>query len=178
MKMTKKLLTTALMCAMLATSATAFAAETASSAGSAATSTAQLTATAATFSVTVPTTMPLSIAADGTVTESTEFKITNKGQGQIKVTAVTVTPSNNWSIVDFATDFKTKKVNLKEFGMKINGDLLPTTGNLALGSAWTTIDGEDTLLIPYEGNVAMQTAAFENAQIADVAFTVAWDSAE
>lgn len=180
MKMIKKMTTAALMVAMLATSATAFADSTISSAGSGATSTAELTATAATFSVTVPTTLPLSIDQDGVVGESTELKIVNNGDGQIKVTAVEITELNSWTLVDFDTDFTKEQVNLKQFGLKINGDEVnyETDKIDTLGSAWTTIDGNSELALPYEGNVALQTSAFENTEIATVTFTIGWDSAE
>lgn len=179
--MTTKMMTAALMVAMLATSATAFAADTIDTAGSGATSTAKLTATAATFSVTVPTTLPLSIDQDGAVTESTELKIVNNGDGQVKVTAVEITELNSWTLVDFSdTDFTKLQVNLKQFGLTINGDEVnyATDKIDTLGSAWKTIDGNSELALPYEGNVALQTSGFENTEIATVTFTIGWDSAE
>lgn len=129
----------------------------------------------ATFDITIPTTLPITVSADGTVQTSTDFGITNNTNGVIYVENVQVDTLNSWSIVDFDTDFSKKKVNLKEFGLEINGDEVATNGTLDLGSKWSLAGENETISMAYDANVAVQGDDITE-KIANVTFTLAWDT--
>ena len=61
-----------------------------------------LTSTAATFSVTVPTALPITVAADGSVTTADDVKIINNSPGAVKVTNMTIS-SDDWTEVNYDT---------------------------------------------------------------------------
>ena len=66
------------------------------SSGASASSAVTLTVAAANFSVTVPTSLPVSVAADGTVTVAgTNPKIVNSGTGPVSVTGVAFAGRND-----------------------------------------------------------------------------------
>lgn len=135
----------------------------------------------ATFKVTVPTVLPYDVDEDGGVTVATNAKILNQCNGQVDVTAVRAETQNGWAIVANGTDFKTVPVDSKQFTMTLNGDNFPAsangTSNLTLGSAWTTIDGQSELALPYAGDFAVQSSPHTAEHIANVIFTVAWHTA-
>ena len=102
----KKILAAILALTMVFTlGVTAFADNSISTAGGTSSVPVKLTTSAAVFSVTVPTAFPVNVASDGTVTVADNLEITNNSKGQIKVTGVTVTGKNGWSLVAFDKDF-------------------------------------------------------------------------
>lgn len=133
----------------------------------------------ANFKVTVPTVIPFNVDSDGTVTTADNLKIQNQCNGQVDVTAVHANTVNGWSIVANGTDFKKVPVDSKQFTFTLNGDNFGagTSVDLALGSAWTTIDGQSDMALPYGGDFAVQSAKLEAGHIANVIFTVAWHTA-
>lgn len=139
----------------------------------------ELTAEAATFKVTVPTVLPYSVAANGEVSVATDAKISNLSNGPVMVTDVTANTLDSWEIVENGTDFQSVKVNSPQFTMTLNGDNFPagTTSTLTLGSAWTPINGNDNLLLPYSGDFAEQSEVINGANIANVIFTIGWYTA-
>ena len=167
------------LCLVMALSVPAFAASTISAGGDA-DSTVMLDAAAATFSVTVPTSLDMALAADGTVTCATNAKITNNGYAPVEVTAIAVNDATGWTKVAFsdATTFKTYRVNSKQYAMKIG-----TTGSLqdaseALTSAGgiigTDINGGAELAFAYDGLISSFSAAATDQTVATVVFTVGW----
>ena len=154
------------------------------SAGGDADSTVTLDAAAATFSVTVPTSLDMALAADGTVTCATTAKIVNNGYAPVSVTAIAVNDATGWTKVAFsnATTFKTYKVNSKQYAMKIG-----TTGNLqdanstltsAGGIIGTDINGGTELAFSYDGLISSFSAAQTDETVATVVFTVGWTPVE
>ena len=136
----------------------------------------ELTAEAATFKVTVPTVLPYSVAADGTVSVATDAKISNLSNGPVQVTDVTAKTLDAWKLVEVGTDFQAVKVNSPEFTMTLNGDNFPagTTSVLPLGSAWTPINGNADFPLTYSGDFAEQSDALDGVNIANVVFTIGW----
>lgn len=132
----------------------------------------------ANFRVTVPTVLPFSVDADGNVTVADNAKIINLSNGQVKVTKATANTVNGWEIVATDTDFKKVPVNSKKFKMELNGDKFGagTSVDLTLGSAWTIINGKDEMALPYDGDFAVQSAALKDGHIANIVFTVAWNT--
>lgn len=131
----------------------------------------------ATFDITVPTSMPITVSADGTVKTSSDFSITNNTNGVIFVDSVQVDTLNSWSIVDFDTDFSKEKVNLKQFGLKINGDEVSTSGAITSANVadWDMAGEDETIGITYDANIAVQGDDISE-KIANVTFTLAWDT--
>lgn len=127
----------------------------------------------ATFDITVPTSMPITVSADGTVDTSSDFGITNNTNGIIYVDSVEVDTLNSWSIVDFDTDFSKEKVNLKQFGLKINGDEVSTSGVITSGNVadWDMAGENETIDIAYNANIAVQ-GDYISEKIANVTFTL------
>lgn len=153
-------------------------------AGSTGTTPVTLTTTAATFSVTVPTGLGISVAADGTVTCADAAKIINNGAGAVKVTAISVEAADGWTIVNFGKDMSGVKVGAKEVGFEINE--LATTAEGALNTtnlatAFPAIaaknDGAtDELAITYDATVSAQSSALDDVKVLDVVFTIGWDA--
>ena len=133
----------------------------------------------ANFRVTVPTVIPYTVDSDGNVTTANNLKIQNLCNGQVDVTAVHADTVNGWQLVANGTDFKTVPVDSKQFTMTLNGDNFGagTSVDLTLGSAWTTINGQSELPLPYDGDFAVQSEAITSGHIANVIFTCAWHTA-
>ena len=134
----------------------------------------QVSSTAPNFSVVLPTALPIAVAADGTVTcaQSGVAKIVNNSSGPIDITNVSMVAANGWALVAFNTDYSAVPVGTKQFGFKLQGENVPTTGECA-ASAFETIDGGDELGITYDATVAVQSTAVENT-IANITFVVGW----
>lgn len=146
----------------------------------------ELTAEAATFSVTVPTAMPISVAADGTVTVADNLQIVNESAGAVKVSGIDLTCIQSWGSEDYDTmDPTSMQVNMKRFAMEING--CKTTGYDAItfnASAFPVLsktgatDNSDKLAITYNAKIAPQANAMTNFQVAQVTFIIGWNTAE
>lgn len=91
----------ALMCGTAVVSASAI-----ETSGGSDTTKVELTAEAATFKVTVPTVLPYSVAADGTVSVASDAKISNLSNGPVVVTDVTAKTLDAWKLVEVGTDFQ------------------------------------------------------------------------
>lgn len=138
---------------------------------------------APTFSVTVPTALPINVGADGEVTTSDSVKIVNNSHGSVIVTNVSMTGKNDWKIVEADKDMSAVAVNTKEFGMTINGDktnssgaLVFTQGNWAAIGAKDDAGNTDELAITYDAVVAPQASNIDATEIADIVFTVGWNT--
>lgn len=164
----------ALMCGTAVVSASAI-----ETSGGSDTTKVELTAEAATFKVTVPTVLPYSVAADGTVRVASDAKISNLSNGPVVVTDVTAKTLDAWKLVEVGTDFQAVKVNSPEFTMTLNNDNFPagTTSSLTLGSAWTPINGNSDFALTYSGDFAEQSNAIDGENIANVVFTIGWHTA-
>lgn len=134
-----------------------------------------LSAAPAAFSVTVPTSFPVDVQSDGRIIYATSLMLFNNSNGQVKVTSVQVTGKNEWSLVDYSTDFSKLPANTKQFGFTLCGKPVSSTGEADL-SGFSVINGNSSFIIPYEANIAVQSAKLKDVQIADVVFTIAWNS--
>ena len=146
------------------------------SAGSSAASTVVLTVAAASFSVTLPTSLPVNVAADGTVSVATvNPKIVNNSAGPVRVTDVTFTGKNGWSVTDYTADLSTSTVGSKQIALSINGKKAVSERS-AIVSSFSTINGMDEQEFVYAANIPAQSAAITAAEVASVTFTVGWAS--
>ena len=143
----------------------------------------KLTVTGATFSVTVPTELPISVAADGTYTYATDAKIVNNSRGQVKVTNVTVIGVGDWEIVSYdGTDMSQEKVGAQKIALQINGEKTTADDTITFSSAnWAVMDGasettSDELPITYAAKVAPQAETLTGESVVTVVFTIGWNS--
>ena len=135
----------------------------------------ELTQDASSFSVIVPTVLPVAVSASGEVTVSTNNRIINNSWGPVEVKAVFLESQNGWVLQDFETDFSQKKVGLKEYGFQLNSENVATDGSCSIDT-FQVIDGGSELVFTYNANIATQSIALENEQIANVVFTMGWSS--
>jgi hypothetical protein len=140
-----------------------------------------LTTTAATFSVTVPTALPITVSADGTVTTANDVKIINNSPGAVKVTNMTIS-SGEWTEVDYDTiDVAALQTDSFVLAMNINGDKTTADNTITFTpSNWPAFDGKnagatDELPINYDAKLSIQTAENTDVTIATVVFTIGWD---
>lgn len=133
----------------------------------------------AVFSVTVPSSLPVALKADGTAEVATNAKIINNSVAPVVVSTIAINGLNGWSVLDYATNFASVSRGSKSLSMSINGvgvlsGVIATDG----GSfpAISALSGENELIITYAGKVAQQTTAITTAVgVAEVVFTVCWD---
>lgn len=135
----------------------------------------ELTQEATAFSVTVPTVLPVDVSATGVVTVATDNKIVNNSFGPVEVKGIEIVSLNDWVLQEFSTDFKTKKVGIKEYGFQMNGEDVATDGSCSAES-FGVIPGNDEISFSYNANVASQNTALDKEQIAQVVFTMGWSS--
>lgn len=140
-----------------------------------------LTSTAATFSVTVPTALPITVSADGTVTTANDVKIINNSPGAVKVTNMTIS-SGEWTEVDYDTiDVAALQTDSYVLAMNINGDKTTADDSITFTPTnWPKMDGKnattsDELPITYDAKLSIQTAENNDVTIATVVFTIGWD---
>lgn len=178
--MKKRLLGLAMALVLLLGTGTTAYADVTSSGGTGNTNVA-LTAAAATFSVTVPTSLPVNVDANGVVTTANGLKIVNNSYGSVLVTGVSVAGANAWTTVDYTTDMLKEKVGAKKIALSINGCNTGATGALAFNQAnFPALDGAnagatDELALTYSAKLPAQKTAISNLNAAIVTFTIAWN---
>ena len=145
-------------------------------AGSSASSTVTLTVAAAAFSVTVPTSLPVNVAADGTVTVSaTNPKLRNNSAGPVRVTDIAINGNNGWSVIDYTADLSAVAVNTKQLALSINGKKAVSEKSAMLAS-FTAIETSGEQEFTYAANIPAQSAAISGVEVASVTFTIGWDT--
>ena len=145
-------------------------------AGGTGTSTVTLSAAASTFSVTVPTTLAISVAADGTVTCATEARIVNNSHGQVEVTGVAIAGQNGWTVVDYTGDLSGVAVNTKRLALKLNDKLAVSQVGQIAGTFGVIDGGASSAAITYAANIPAQSEAV-SATAASITFTIGWHTA-
>ena len=147
------------------------------SAGSSASSAVTLTAEAANFNVTVPTSLPVSVSADGTVTVAgTNPKIVNNGPGPVSVTDITISGLNDWTVMDYAADLSSEAVNGKKIALSIN-DKKAVSERSAMIASFPSINGGEEQAFTYAANIPTQSTAIDGTEVAAITFTVRWATA-
>ncbi len=136
-----------------------------------------LTAQGLVYDITVPTSLPIYVDNEGTVTVSDSYEIVNESVGAVKVSNVEVEAENGWSLVSYDKDFTQEKVDLQEVGFVLNGDYVNTDGSISLEGDWDSIDGNGGVLpLIYDANVATQSSAITDNTIATITYTVDWNT--
>lgn len=135
---------------------------------------------AATFSVTVPTTLPISVDADGNVTTATDAAINNNSGAPVAVTKVELTSQSNWTLAAYSRDILNLPVDTRQFGLQMNiGDKTVATSNsgtsdILSDSLNAQIAKGQNCAVTYNALFPAQTTAVSDTQIANVVFTVGW----
>lgn len=142
-----------------------------------------VTRAAQAFNVTVPTSLPVSVGADGKVVAADNVFIENNGSQAICVKKVSVSALNNWSLSAFdKTAMLKEKPDVKKVGLSI------TMGGK---TAKTSTDGQTEdigvynssdikvavgtqLAISYDAVIPARISELAQEQAASVIFTVDW----
>lgn len=139
-----------------------------------------VTREAATFSVVVPTTLPISVDADGNVTTATDTAIINTSGATVAVTKVELNSQSNWTLAAYNRDILNLPVDAKQFGLQMNiGDKTVATSNsgtsdILSDSLNAQIAKGQNCAVTYNALFPARTAAVSGTQIANVVFTVGW----
>ena len=187
--MKKKLLSMMLAAAMAVSMAVpSFAATTVDVSGGTGTVPVVVSTESAKFSVTVPTGLPVSIDEDGNPTTE-PANIINNGTGPVKITNLEIVGQNSWETVDFdSTNLATDKIGTKHVAVatymsKNKTDATKhekTTGadQITFNAAnWETLNGGSTMSVGYDAYIPLQSEALSNVTVANLIFTIAWDTA-
>ena len=135
---------------------------------------------AATFSVIVPTTLPISVDANGNVTTATDAAINNNSGAPVAVTKVELTSQSNWTLAAYSRDILNLPVDTRQFGLQMNiGDKTVATSNsgtsdILSDSLNAQIAKGQICAVTYNALFPAQTTAVSDTQIANVVFTVGW----
>ena len=139
-----------------------------------------VTREAATFSVTVPTTLPISVDANGNVTTATDAAINNNSGAPVAVTKVELTGQSNWTLAAYSRDILNLPVDTRQFGLQMNigGKTVATsnsgTSDVLSDSLNAQIVKGQNCAVTYNALFPAQTTAVSDTQIANVVFTVGW----
>lgn len=123
------------------------------------------------FSVSLPTSLPISMDSTHTIYTSTAY-ITNNSASPVEVTGVEVVEKNGWRLCQYSTDFRTRPVGVKEFGMSIQGSNVSTSGYCDI-DGFSIIDAGTSEVLVYDAVVAAQSDVIQEI-VASVVFTVTW----
>ena len=139
-----------------------------------------VTREAATFSVVVPTTLPISVDADGNVTTATDASIINNSSAPVAVTKVELASLSDWTLAAYSRDILNLPVDAKQFGLQMNiGDKTVATSNSGTSDVLSDslnariVKGQNCA-VTYNALFPARTAAVSDTQIANVVFTVGW----
>ena len=125
------------------------------------------------FSVTVPATLSLVMDKDGNVYTPTNAVITNNSTAAVKVTGISLTPKNGWTVVPYSTNMANQKVNSHKIGLKlrdsqsVSGNTMPITGN------WYISKGSN-LPLTYSAVVSATSQPIFGTNVLDVTFVIDW----
>ena len=139
-----------------------------------------VTREAATFSVVVPTTLPISVDADGNVTTATDAAINNNSGAPVAVTKVELASLSDWTLAAYSRDILNLPVDTKQFGLQMNigNKTVATssrgTSDVLSDSLNARIAKGQNCAVTYNALFPAQTAAVSDTQIANVVFTVGW----
>lgn len=144
-----------------------------------------VTREAATFSVTVPTSLPVTVAADGTVTVADNATIENNGSSAVCVKNVKVTASENWALASFDKSAMLKEApGTKKVGLSITmGSKTAATSAAGQSEDICSYDNTDItiaagnkLKVTYDATIPAQPNGLTQEQAASVIFTIDWAS--
>ena len=147
----------------------------------------KLTADEPTLSVTLPTSIPMQLKADGTVVCPTDLKIINNSSGPVEVSAITVNETD-WGLTDYnggsrsalsAVSIGSKKIGIC-FTARGNAAATDKDGTQNLSytkNRWVIAGGNSSMPINC-GAIASASKGNETTVVGSVVFTIGWSSNE
>ncbi len=127
------------------------------------------------FSVTVPAALSMTVSQHGVVHAATNAAIVNNSTGAVRVTALTVTAENGWTLAPYDTNMAAAKVDAKRIGFSLNNAKTTAGGGaeqLSLGGDWTIAKGGSLHLL-YDA-VVSATSQPVNEQVLTLVFVLDW----
>lgn len=129
-------------------------------------------AAAPVFSVALPTSLPVTLDADGNISVSDSAAIVNNGDGAVAVSRITVTPLNNWALCANSAEVAEAEIGSKCFAMCFNGADAAINGSVDV-SGFPAIAAGGSMALTYAAAVTPQIDNVSQT-IANVVFTVSW----
>ena len=132
------------------------------------------------FQVTVPTTLPLQISSDGSVTTADDIYITNYSNGAVIVSDIAIIGKNGWETVATSKKLSIMPMDVQEFSLIINGETTTGADTITFDSSnWPAIaaandSDTDRLRLEYSASIVPQSQPVIE-EIADVVFTIRWN---
>ncbi len=127
------------------------------------------------FSVTVPASLSLTISKWGEVYAADNAEIVNNSTDAVEITGITLTAENGWTLVPYATNMASAKVDAKQIGFRINNTENVSSGSsesLSIGNGWTIAEG-DSLPLDYDATVSATSDPISE-QVLTIVFIVDW----
>ena len=128
------------------------------------------------FSVTIPASLALAVNEYGVVSTATNAAIVNNSTAAVKVTSVTASTSNGWTLVPFDSSMASAKVDSKQIGFQLNDAGSARTGTsetLSIGSGWSISKGA-SLPLRYDAIVSATSEAIRGERVLTLLFVVDW----
>lgn len=125
------------------------------------------------FSVTVPATLSLVMDKDGNVYTPTNAAITNNSTAAVKVTDISLTAKNGWTVVPYSTNMANEKVDSYKIGLKLRDSQSALGGNMPVTGNWT-VPKNGSLPLTYSAVVSATTQPIINQNVLDVTFVIDW----
>lgn len=127
------------------------------------------------FSVTVPVTLALTVSEQGEVYAASNVEVVNHSTAAVKVTGVTVSAVNGWTLAPYDTDMASEKVDSQLIGFALNSSETVTEGSsedLALTGDWTApLNG--SLPLTYDAVVSALSEPVDE-QVLSILFVLEW----
>ena len=127
------------------------------------------------FSVTVPMSLALTVSERGEVYAATGAAIVNHSTAPVRVSEVTVSAVNGWTLVPYDTDMAGEKVDSRLLGFALNGAETSARGGseaLALTGDWTIpLDG--SLPLTYDAVVSALSQPVDE-RVVSIVFVLEW----
>lgn len=127
------------------------------------------------FSVTVPVSLPVIADENGEV-HTASAGIVNNSTGAVKVSGLTLTAKNGWTLVPYDTDMAHAKVDAKQIGFQINGEQTTETGSeetFSFSAPWS-IPENGTLPLTYGAVVSAVSQPVTGQEVLSVVFVLEW----
>ena len=127
------------------------------------------------FSVTVPAVLPLVMDEDGGI-HTAAASIVNNSTGAVKVSSVSLTAQNGWTIAPYAMNAARQKVDSKQIGFRLQDADTVSTGSsesLTIPSAWQAAEGS-FLSLTYDAVVTALSQPVTELNVLSVIFVLEW----
>lgn len=128
--------------------------------------------TPAVVQVKVPSTIPLTMNEQGAVQTTGGLKIENlSSEVPVKVTAITVTGNNGWSIADYNTNITGEANDTKKLGLWLNGATTSNGGSVNVVSDNWQIQPSSSIGLTVNAKIPKQTKSTSATNIANINWT-------